>query len=100
MRHFFGSQREDQRDIFANMDDDTDAMITVLIGKMTAVEVLLDMLWTDRISKEENPKEVAQALAKHIKGLVDDDLSIPFGNAAYDALHERLESIKRRVASL
>ena len=75
-------------------------MISVLIGKMTAVEVLLDMLWTDRISKEENPREVARTLAEHIKGLVDDDLSIPFGKAAYDALDERLEAIKRRVETL
>ena len=77
-----------------------EAKVSVLVGKMTAVEILLDMLWTDRISKEKNPQKVAHTLTEHIKALVDDDLSIPFGRAAYDALDERLEAIKRRVESL
>lgn len=77
-----------------------EANVTVLMAKMTAIEVLLDMLWTDRIAKEENPQEVAQTLAEHIKRLVDDDLSIPFDRDAYNALSDRLEAIKRRVESL
>lgn len=77
-----------------------EANVTVLMGRMTAMEILLDMLWTDRIAKEEDPKEVAHTLAEHIKRLVDDDLSLPFNRDAYDALSDRLEAIKRRVESL
>lgn len=88
------------RDIFASMDTEMEANVTVLMAKMTAIEVLLDMLWTDRIAKEENPQEVAHELAEHIKRLVDDDLYVPFNRNAYEALSDRLEAIKRRVESL
>lgn len=77
-----------------------EANVTVLIAKMTAIEILLDMLWTDRIAREENPQEVAHELAEHIKRLVDDDLSVPFTRNAYEALSDRLEAIKQRVESL
>ena len=73
---------------------------TVLLAKIMALETLLDMLWTDRFSRESNPVEEAKEFKSWVLSTIDYDPYGPLENTAYEMVEQRLDSILIRVGSL
>ena len=87
--------------IEADFPEHQAAHMTVILGKIMALEALIDMLWTNELAKTEDPRTEADELKKMVlNDLVIYDSDNPVQEQAFDALETRLGSIARRVATL
>lgn len=87
--------------IVADFPEHQAAHMTVILGKIVALEVLIDMLWTNELAKTEDPESEAEDLKDTIlNDLMIYDPDNPVEEQVFDALETRLGSIVQRVASL
>ncbi len=75
-------------------------MFAELVGRINALEVLVDMLWTNNFFKETNPMQAAANFKKEVLGLVRYNPDDEAETASYDSLEKRLEKIIYRVETL
>ena len=89
------------RRIVTDFPEDQAAHITILLGRIMALETLIDMLWTNELAKTDDPESEAEELKETIlNDLVIYDPDDPVEDQACDALETRLDSIAHRVMSL
>lgn len=81
-------------------DEQVEPHSIVLRARLTAVEILLDMLWTHELSKMEDPAWAAQDLKKTVLGLVRYDEDDVYEQLSFESMEERLDSIIHRVNHL
>lgn len=81
-------------------DEQIEPHSIVLRARLTAVETLLDMLWTNELSKVEDPVKEAQELKETILGLVRYDEDDVYEQLSFEYMEERLDSIIDRVSHL
>ena len=81
-------------------DEQIEPHSIVLRARLTAVETLLDMLWTHELSKTENPVKEAQDLKETILGLIEYDEDDVYEQLSFEYTEERLDSIIHRVNHL
>ena len=81
-------------------DEQIEPHSIVLRAKLTAVETLLDMLWTNELSKTEDPVKEAQELKETVLGLVSYDEDDVYEQLSFEYMEERLDSIIDRVSHL
>ena len=81
-------------------DEQIEPHSIVLRAKLTAVETLLDMLWTNELSKTEDPVKEAQDLKETVLGLVTYDEDDVYEQLSFEYMEERLDSIIHRVNHL
>ncbi len=81
-------------------DEQIEPHSIVLRAKLTAVETLLDMLWTNELSKAEDPVGEAKDLKETVLGLVKHNEDDVYEQLSFEYLEERLDSIIHRVSHL
>ena len=81
-------------------DEQIEPHSIVLRARLTAVETLLDMLWTNELSKVDNPVKEAQDLKETVLGLVTHDEDDVYEQLSFEYMEERLDSIIDRVSHL
>ena len=81
-------------------DEQIEPHSIVLRARLTAVEALLDMLWTHELSKMEDPVKEAQELKETILGLIGYDKDDVYERLSFEYTEERLDSIIHRVSHL
>lgn len=81
-------------------DEQIEPHTIVLRAKLTAVETLLDMLWTHELSKAKDPVREAQELKETVLGLVIYDEDDAYEQLSFEYTEERLDSIIHRVSHL
>ena len=81
-------------------DEQIEPHSIVLRARLTAVETLLDMLWTNELSKVEDPIKEAQELKETVLGLVTYDEDDVYEQLSFEYMEERLDSIIDRVSHL
>ena len=81
-------------------DEQIEPHSIVLRTRLTAVETLLDMLWTNELSKVDNPVKEAQDLKETVLGLVTYDEGDVYEQLSFEYMEERLNSIIDRVSHL
>lgn len=81
-------------------DEQIEPHSIVLRARLTAVETLLDMLWTHELSKVDNPVKEAQDLKETVLGLVTYDEDDVYEQLSFEYMEERLDSIIDRVSHL
>ncbi len=81
-------------------DEQIEPHSIVLRARLTAVETLLDMLWTNELSKVEDPVKEAQDLKETVLGLVTYDEDDVYEQLSFEYMEERLDSIIDRVSHL
>ena len=81
-------------------DEQIEPHTIVLRAKLTAVETLLDMLWTHELSKVEDPVKEAQDLKETVLGLVRYNEDEVYEQLSFEYMEERLDSIIHRVSHL
>lgn len=86
--------------IAADFPEEQVPHIAVLLGKIMALEALVDMLWTNELAKTDDPEVEAKELKEAALNLVRYDAGDPVQEQAFDSLEVRLESILHRVRSL
>ena len=81
-------------------DDEFDTLVLV---KISVLEVLVDLIWTERLLSDDASPEEAAELADDLKekalGLVRPS-NDPFDKLCRIALEERLDAVISRIASL
>ena len=77
-----------------------DKAYTVLVGKIMALEILIEMLWTNEFSKHDNPEKEAKNFKKMVMNLIDHDEESSTQVQAVSELKQRIDSILERVRSL
>lgn len=85
--------------IAADFPEEQVPHIAVLLGKITALEALVDMLWTNELAKTDDPESEAEELKETALNLVRYDEEDPVQERALDSLSVRLESILHRLRS-
>ena len=73
---------------------------TVLVGKIMALEILVETLWTNEFSKHDNPEKDARDFKKTVMNLIDHDEDSSTQVQAVYELKQRIASILERVRSL
>lgn len=73
---------------------------SVLIGKVMALETLVELLWAHELSKEDDPVKEAQDFKTETLDLVLFDPEVPNQAEAVHQLNERFDFILERVKSL
>ncbi len=81
-------------------DEQIEPHSIVLRAKLSAVETLLDMLWTNELSKTEDPIKEAQDLKETVLGLIKYDEDDVYEQLSFEYMEERLDSIIDRVSHL
>lgn len=81
-------------------DEQIEPHSIVLRARLAAVETLLDMLWTNELSKVEDPVKEAQELKETVLGLVTYDEDDVYEQLSFEYMEERLDSIIDRVSHL
>ncbi len=81
-------------------DEQIEPYSIVLRAKLTAIETLLDMLWTNELSKAEDPIREAQELKETVLGLVRYNKDDVYEQLSFEYIEERLDSIIHRVSHL
>lgn len=87
-------------DILHDLGEPFATHVMILLGRIKALEVLLDMLWTNEFAKLDNLLDQAKDFKDEALGLVLYDPDDPIGTVTYDGVEARLDSIINRVASL
>ena len=77
-----------------------DKAYTVLVGKIMALEILIEMSWTNEFSKHDNPEKEAKNFKKMVMNLIDHDEDSSTQVQAVYELKQRIASILERVRSL
>ena len=78
-----------------NMDD----QITMLTGRVLALGTLVEVLWADRITGTQNPRQEALAVKEKILNCVVEDSS-DLAICARTALEQHLDEIIKRAGSI
>ena len=86
--------------LFNDFDEQAAPHIILILGRLMALETLVDFLWTDKLAKLDNPVLEAEVLKDRALELVNYDPNDPLQKAAYDALESRFDAIINRVSSL
>lgn len=86
--------------VIEDFDERQAAHICILLGRISALAVLVDALWTNELAKESDPLEAAREFKTKVLDLIDYDPDDVVESAAFDELTERLDSILFRVESL
>ena len=81
-------------------DEQIEPHSIVLRARLTAVETLLDMLWTHELSKMDDPVKEAQNLKETVLGLIQYDEDDAYEQLSFEYMDERLDSIIHRVRHL
>lgn len=79
-------------------DEQIEPHSIVLRAKITAIETLLDMLWTNELSKAEDPVGEAQELKETVLGLIEYNEDDVYEQLSFKYIEERLDSIIHRVS--
>ena len=94
----------------ADYEEDIDliAELLTLRGRLFALEILVEMLWADRLAQSDNPEADAKNLKTEILRLIrpaeDDQEDDPEGeivaSSAHEALEARIDAVIERVRTL
>ena len=89
-----------QEIILEHFDEEQGAHIMVLLGRIVALERLVEALWTHILSDFSDPMSEAEMLRDNFMSLVNHDVSDPIQGEAIRALEERFSTIVERVENL
>lgn len=78
-------------------DEQVEPHSIVLRARLTAVELLLDVLWSHELAKMEDPVWAAQDLKEKVLGLIRYDENDVYEQLSFEYTEERLNSIIHRV---
>lgn len=83
-----------------NFDNEQAGLMLTILGRMTALQHLVAMLWTDRFAQTGNPVKEAEQLKERVLALTRANLDDPFEEQAHNAMAELLGLIIAQVESL